>query len=118
MHSQNGLRVDAPDGSAIIGSTGGEVDVAFPAGENRATTTVPVRRTAIGCRVGFMSRAHPAATAGISTPAWLCRWWLWWWWRKEEKEEEEPRAGTRAHDQDQDDQGQDQGGGRFITTSG
>lgn len=66
-----------------------------------------------------MSRAHPAATAGISTPAWLCRWWS-WWWRKEEKEEEEPRAGTRAHDQDQDDQGQDQdqGGGRFITASG
>lgn len=63
-----------------------------------------------------MSRAHPAATAGISTPAWLCIWW--WWWRKEEKEEEEPRAGTRAHDQDQDDQGQDQGGGRFITTTG
>lgn len=45
-----------PDGSAIIGSTGGEVDVAFPAGENRATTTVPARWAAIGCRVGFMSK--------------------------------------------------------------
>lgn len=45
-----------PDGSAIIGSTGGEVDVALPAGENRATTTVPARWAAIGCRVGFMSK--------------------------------------------------------------
>lgn len=64
-------RVDAPDGSAIIGPTGGEVDVAFPAGESRATTT-PARWTAIGRRVGFLSRARPAATAGISTPALLC----------------------------------------------
>lgn len=33
---------------------------------------MPARWTAIGHRVGFLSRARPAATAGISTPAWLC----------------------------------------------
>jgi hypothetical protein len=48
-------RTNAADRSAIIGWTGGEVDVAFPAGERRATTTVPAKWIAIGHRVGFFT---------------------------------------------------------------